>query len=123
VIAQGDLIAPLIILISALFLLLAPLAFAFSARSTATIKKKRTVQIVATVMLALATAGVGLIWIMMLFVGGFQSLEYDMKRGQAELDFPMVVYYSPWYVIGLWIVNLIVFLRDMFTRKNREVSD
>jgi hypothetical protein len=118
-----DLIAPLIILISALFLLLAPLAFAFSARSTATIKKKRTVQIVATVMLTLATAGVGLIWIMMLFVGGFQSLEYDMKRGQAELDFPMVVYYSPWYVIGLWIVNLIVFLRDMFTRKNREVSD
>ena len=122
-IAQGDLIAPLIILISALFLLLAPLAFAFSARSNATIKKKRTVQIVATVMLTLATAGVGLIWIMMLFVGGFQSLEYDMKRGQAELDFPMVVYYSPWYVIGLWIVNLIVFLRDMFTRKNREVSD
>ena len=122
-IAQGDLIAPLIILISALFLLLAPLAFAFSARSTATIKKKRTVQIVATVMLTLATAGVGLIWIMMFFVGGFQSLEYDMKRGQAELDFPMVVYYSPWYVIGLWIVNLIVFLRDMFTRKNREVSD
>ena len=121
-IAQGDLIAPLIILISALFLLLAPLAFAFSARSTATIKKKRTVQIVATVMLTLATAGVGLIWIMMLFVGGFQSLEYDMKRGQAELDFPMVVYYSPLYVIGLWIVNLIVFLRDMFTRKNREIS-
>ena len=121
-IAQGDLIAPLIILISALFLLLAPLAFAFSARSTATIKKKRTVQIVATVMLTLATAGVGLIWIMMLFVGGFQSLEYDMKRGQAELDFPMVVYYSPLYVIGLWIVNLIVCLRDMFTRKNREIS-
>ena len=24
----------------------------------------------------------------------------------------MVVYYSPWYIIGLWIVNLIVFLRD-----------
>ena len=121
-IAQGDLIAPLIILISALFLLLAPLAFAFSARSTATIKKKRTVQIVATVMLTLATAGVGLIWIMMLFVGGFQSLEYDMKRGQAEFGLPMVVYYSPLYVIGLWIVNLIVFLRDMFTRKNREIS-
>ena len=57
-------------------------------------------QIVATVMLALATVGVGLIWILMLFVGGFQSLEYDMKRGQAELDFHMVVYYSPWYVIG-----------------------
>jgi hypothetical protein len=39
-----------------------------------------------------------------------------------DFGLPMVVYYSPWYVIGLWIVNLIVFLRDMFTRKNREVS-
>ena len=116
-------LAPLIIIISALFLLIIPIAFGFSALSSATIKTKRIVQIIATVMLALANVGVGLIWIMMLFVGGFQSLEYDMKRGQAELDFPMVVYYSPWYVIGLWIVNLIVFLRDMFTRKNREVSD
>ena len=118
-----ELIPQLIILISALFLLLIPLAFIFVAFFSASIKTKRIVQIVATVMLALATVGVGLIWILMLFVGGFQSLEYDMKRGQAELDFPMVVYYSPWYVIGLWIVNLIVFLRDMFTRKNREVSD
>ena len=116
-----ELAPQLIILISALFLLLIPLAFIFVGFS-ASIKTKRIVQIVATVMLALATVGVGLIWILMLFVGGFQSLEYDMKRGQAELDFPMVVYYSPWYVIGLWIVNLIVFLRDMFTRKNREVS-
>ena len=113
----------LIIIISALFLLIIPIAFGFSALSAAAIKTKRIVQIVATVMLALATVGVGLIWILMLFVGGFQSLEYDMKRGQAELDFPMVVYYSPWYVIGLWIVNLIVFFRDMFTRKNREVSN
>ena len=121
-IAQGDLIAPLIILISALFLLLAPLAFAFSARSTATIKKKRTVQIVATVMLALATVGVGLIWIMLAVVGAFQQLSYDMRHGQAEFDLPMVVYYSPWYIIALWVVNLIVFFRDMFTRKNREVS-
>ncbi len=117
-----DLIAPLIILISALFLLLAPLAFAFSARSTATIKKKRTVQIVATVMLALATVGVGLIWIGFAVIGAGVQLEYDMKHGQAEFGLPMVVYYSPWYVIGLWIVNLIVFLRDMFTRKNREIS-
>ena len=122
-IAQGDLIAPLVILISALFLLLVPLAFIFYYFFSASIKTKRIVQIVATVMLALATVGVGLIWILMLFVGGFQSLGYDMKRGQAELDFPMVVYYSPWYVIGLWIVNLIVFFRDMFTRKNREVSN
>ena len=117
-----ELIPQLIILISALFLLLAPLAFAFSARSTATIKKKRTVQIVATVMLALATVGVGLIWIMLAVVGAFQQLSYDMKHGQAEFDLPMVVYYSPWYIIALWIVNLIVFFRDMFTRKNRKVS-
>ena len=95
-----------------MFLLLAPLAFAFSARSTATIKTKIIVQTVATVMLALATVGVGLIWVLMLFVGGFQQLEADMKRGQAELDFPILIYYSPWYVISLWIVNLIVFLRD-----------
>ena len=120
-IAQGDLIAPLIILISALFLLLIPLAFIFVGFS-ATIKKKRTVQIVATVMLALATVGVGLIWIMLAVVGAFQQLSYDMKHGQAEFDLPMVVYYSPWYIIALWIVNLIVFFRDMFTRKNREVS-
>ena len=79
-----------------------------------TSETKRVVQIAATVMLALATVGVGLIWIMMAIVGGFQSLEYDMKRGQAELGFPMVVYYSPWYVIGLWIVNLIVFLRAKY---------
>ena len=113
-----ELIPQLIILISALFLLLIPLAFISVAFFSASITTKRIVQTVATVMLALATVGVGLIWIMMLFVGGFQSLGYDMKRGQAELDFPMVVYYSPWYVIGLWLVNLIVFLRDIFTRKN-----
>ena len=120
-IAQGDLIAPLIILISALFLLLIPLAFIFVGFS-ASIKTKRIVQIVATVMLALATVGVGLIWFMLLVVGAFQQLSYDMKHGQAEFDLPMVVYYSPWYIIALWIVNLIVFFRDMFTRKNREVS-
>ena len=110
-IAQGDLIAPLIILISALFLLLAPLAFAFSARSTATIKKKRTVQIVATVMLTLATAGVGLIWIMFAVVGGYQS---GYRNG-----FTMIVYYSPWYITGLWIVNIGVFLIDMFGKNDR----
>jgi hypothetical protein len=113
----------LIIIISALFLLIVPIAFGFSALSAAAIKTKRIAQIVATVMLALATVGVGLIWIMMAFVGGFQQLSYDMKHGIAELDFPMIVYYSPWYIISLWIVNLIVFFRDMFTRKNREVSD
>ena len=117
-----ELIPQLIILISALFLLIIPIAFGFSALSAATIKTKRIVQIVATVMLALATVGVGLIWIMLAVVGAFQQLSYDMKHGQAEFDLPMVVYYSPWYIIALWIVNLIVFFRDMFTRKNREVS-
>ena len=121
-IAQGDLIAPLVILISALFLLLVPLAFIFYCFFSASIKTKRIVQIVVTVMLALATVGVGLIWIMLAVVGAFQQLSYDMKHGQAEFDLPMVVYYSPWYIITLWIVNLIVFFRDMFTRKNREVS-
>ena len=114
-----ELIPQLIILISALFLLLIPLAFIFVGFS-ATIKKKRTVQIVATVMLTLATAGVGLIWFMFLVVGAFQQLSYDMKRGQAEFDLPMVVYYSPWYVIGLWIVNLIIFLSDMFGKNDRD---
>jgi len=112
----------LIIIISALFLLIIPIAFGFSALSAATIKTKRIVQIVATLMLALATVGVGLIWIMFAVVGAGVQLEYDMRHGKAEFGLPMVVYYSPLYVIGLWIVNLIVFLRDMFTRKNREIS-
>jgi hypothetical protein len=85
-------------------------------------KTKRTGQIVATVILALATVGVGLIWIMFAVVGAGVQLEHDMRHGKAEFGLPMVVYYSPLYVIGLWIVNLIVFLRDMFTRKNREIS-
>ena len=112
----------IIIVISALFLLIIPIAFGFSVLSAATIKTKRIVQIVATLMLALATVGVGLIWIMLAVVGAFQQLSYDMRHGQAEFDLPMVVYYSPWYIIALWVVNLIVFFRDMFTRKNREVS-
>ena len=105
----------IIIIISALFLLIIPIAFGFSALSAATIKTKRIVQIVATVMLALATVGVGLIWIMFAVVGGYQA---GYRNG-----FTMGVYYSPWYITGLWIVNLIVFLRGMFTRKNREVSN
>ena len=117
-----ELIPQFIILISALFLLLIPLAFIFVAFFPASIKTKRIVQIVATVMLTLATVGVGLIWFMFAVGGAGVQLEYDMKHGQAEFGLVMVVYYSPWYVIGLWIVNLIVFLRDMFTRKNREVS-
>ena len=79
-------------------------------------------QIVATVMLALATVGVGLIWFMFAVLGAGLQFEHDMRNGNAEFGLVMVVYYSPWYVIGLWIVNLIVFLRDIFIRKNREVS-
>ena len=113
-----ELIPQLIILISALFLLLIPLAFIFVGFS-ASIKTKRIVQIVATVMLALATVGVSLIWIMLAVVGAFQQLLSDMRHGQAEFDLPMVVYYSPWYIISLWIVNIGVFLIDMFGKNDR----
>jgi len=79
-------------------------------------KTKRTGQIVATVILALATIGLGFLWMVYAIVGVFHAGHHE------DFGLPMVVYYSPWYVIGLWIVNLIVFLIDMFTRKNREVS-
>ena len=101
----------IIIIISALFLLIIPIAFGFSALSAATIKTKRIVQIVATLMLALATVGVGLIWIMFAVVGGYQS---GYRNG-----FTMIVYYSPWYITGLWIVNIGVFLIDMFGKNDR----
>ena len=79
-------------------------------------KTKRTGQIVATVILALATIGLGFLWMVYEIVGVYHAGHHE------DFGLPMVVYYSPRYVIGLWIVNLIVFLRDMFTRKNREVS-
>jgi hypothetical protein len=101
----------IIIIISALFLLIIPIAFGFSSLSAATIKTKRIVQIVATVMLALATVGVGLTWIMFAVVGGYQS---GYRNG-----FTMIVYYSPWYITGLWIVNIGVFLIDMFGKNDR----
>ena len=81
------LLPTLIIIISALFLLIIPIAFGFSALSAATTKTKRIVQIVATVMLGLATVGVVLIWIMFAVVGGYQS---GYRNG-----FTMIVYYSP----------------------------
>ena len=109
--AQADLIAPLVILISALFLLLVPLAFVYVSFFSGSHKRKRIVQIVATVMLALATVGVGLIWIMFAVVGGYQS---GYRNG-----FTMIVYYSPWYITGLWIVNIGVFLIDMFGKNDR----
>ena len=70
-------------------------------------KKKRTGQIVATVILALAT--VGFLWLMIAVVGAGLQFEHAMRNGNAEFGFVMVVYYSPLFIIGLWIVNLIVF--------------
>ena len=105
-----------------LFLLIITLAFVFCAFFATTIKTKGIVQIVATVMLALATVGVGFLWLMIAVVGAGLQFESDMRNGNAEFGLVMVVYYSPIYIAGLWIVNLIVFLRDIFIRKNREVS-
>ena len=85
-----------------------------------TLKTKRTGQIVATVILALATIGLGFLWMMLAVVGAFQAGHHENSA------FPMVVYYSPWYIIGLWIVNLIVFLRDtdisMFKRDAKPIK-
>ena len=55
------------------------------------------------VSLILATIGFGFLWIILAVVGAFQQLSYDMRHGQAEFDLPMVVYYSPWFITGLWI--------------------
>ena len=81
---MADLIAhpqPLIILISALFLLLIPLAFIFVAFFSASITTKRIVQTVATVMLALATVGVGF------FVDVARSSRSVPSRSPRELCF------------------------------------
>ena len=82
-----------------------------------TLKTKRTVPIFATVILVLATIGFGFLWLFFAMIGTFQPGYLN------DNDLVMIIYYSPWFIAGLWIVNLIIFLRDMFTRKNREVSD
>ena len=82
-----------------------------------TLKTKRTVPIFATVLLVLATIGFGFLWVFFAMLGTFQP------GYLKDNDLVMIIYYSPWYIAGLWIVNLIVILRNMFTRKNREVSD
>ena len=82
-----------------------------------TLKTKRTVPIFATVILVLATIGFGFLWMFFAMIGAFQP------GYLKDNDLVMIIYYSPWYIAGLWIVNLIVFLRNMFNRKNREVSD
>ena len=110
----------IIIIISALFLLIIPIAFGFSVLSAATIKTKRIVQIIATGMLAAATLVVGYIWLMFDVVGAGWSnvgvqLEFDLKHGQGEAGLDMVVVNSRWYVIGLWIFNLFIFYKDVFS--------
>ena len=83
-------------------------------------KTKRTGQIVATVILALATIGFGFFWMMLAVVGAFQAGHHETSA------FPMVVYYSPLFITGLWIVNLIVFLRNtdisMFKRDAKRIK-
>ena len=59
-----------------------------------------------TILLILATIGFGFLWMMLAVVGAFQAGHHENSA------FPMVVYYSPLFITGLWIVNLIVFLRD-----------
>jgi len=80
--------------------------FSWMKRMFAPLTAMRTGQIVATVILALATIGFGFLWMMLAVVGAFQAGHHENSA------FPMVVYYSPLFITGLWIVNLIVFLRD-----------
>ena len=105
-----------------LFLLIITLAFVFCEFFDSTIKTKGIVKTVANVMLALSTVVVGFLWLVIAVVGAGQQFESDMRNGNAEFGLVMVVYYSPIYIAGLWIVNLIVLLRDIMTRKNRKVS-
>ena len=103
-----------------LFFLIITLAFVFSGFSGASIITKRIVQIIATGMLAAATLVVGYIWLMFDVVGAGWSnvgvqLEFDLKHGQGEAGLDMVVVNSRWYVIGLWIFNLFIFYKDVFS--------
>ena len=102
----------LIIIISALFLLIIPIAVGYNVLSAATIKTKRIVHIIATVMLVLSTVGVSLIWIFFAVLGAFQSGYRD--------GFSMTVYYAPWYITGLWIVNIGVFLINKSGKSDRD---
>ena len=106
-----------------LFFLIITLAFVFSGFSCASIITKRIVHIIATGMLAAATLVVGYIWLMFDVVGAGWSnvgvqLEFDLKHGQGEAGLDMVVVNSRWYVIGLWIVNLFIFYKDVFSKNN-----
>ena len=101
-----------------LFYLLITLAFVFCAFFDSTIKTKVIVQIAATVILALTTVGVGFFWLMIAVTGGGLQFEHDMRNGDAEFGFVMFIYYSPLYIAGLWIVDLIIFLKLLLTKKS-----
>ena len=106
-----------------LFFLIITLAFVFSGFSDASIITKRIVQIIATGMLVVATVVCGYIWLMFDVVGAGWSnvgvqLEFDLKHGKGEAGLDMVVVNSRWYVIGLWIVNILIFYKDVFSKEN-----
>ena len=75
-------------------------------------------QIAATVILALTTVGVGFFWLMIAVTGGGLQFEHDMRNGDAEFGFVMLIYYSPFYIAGLWIVEPIIFLKLLLTKKS-----
>ena len=95
-----------------LFYLIITLAFVFCAFFDSTIKTKVIVQIAATVILALNTVGVGFFWLMIAVTGAGQQFEHDMRNGDAEFGFVMLIYYSPFYIAGLWIVDLIIVFKN-----------
>ena len=94
--------------------------FSWMKRMFAPLTAMRNGQIVATVILALATIGFGFFWMMLAVVGAFQAGHHETSA------FPMVVYYSPLFITGLWIVNLIVYLRNtdisMFKRDAKRIK-
>ena len=108
------------LIVFVLSLFLAPIVFVFVFFFPAKIKIKRIAQIIATVMLVIASIGISILWVFQFYFFGFEQLP-DIKTGLANSDHRLIVYYSPLYVMGLWIVNLFIFLRDMFSRKNADV--
>ena len=65
--------------------------FSWMKRMFAPLTAMRTGQIVATVILALATVGAGFLWLMIAVVGAGLQFESDMRNGNAEFGLVMVV--------------------------------
>ena len=89
----------------ALSLLIVPLAFVFVIFFPAKIKVKRIVQIVTTVILLFATSVFSIIWIISYWLGAFDGQDTLLR----------FVFFLPLYVIGSWIINLIIFSKDVQT--------